>query len=585
MGAEQRIKRYAGRKDSSRHQFLGRVPADLLDRMRGRQITLVLPGAGLEPEHVVTVTAGRFVKLSLKTRDAATGMLRRKAVEADLARVYDAARRGPAPLSQRQILALSGEVYRQLISQNEENPGTPDEWERFKGLTRAALEHKIPGAPEITHQGRADDEIMAELVFGSDMTADIDAAEPTWGTRALEQRCSRLAFWVLARHGLEIDSESRLRLLQEVARAALQAAWTLKSMSKGNYAPDPEGNRFPEWRETAVTDAPAASFDTVHRQWCETEKARPGSQANRRKAIQDFAKHAGTDDMAAITGDHVMAWRDAMIEQGLAAGTIKTRLSDVRSAFSYGRSRKLFRTNPFLDLKLAIKATRLAPRKRMQAYARADVARLLHLASQEKDPGRRWLPLLAATTGARIAELTQFWAERVRELDGVWMMQIRPAEDGGSVKTEASSRDVPIHPDVIAGGFLEFVRAKGQGPLFYKRRPIDPTKSHPSKPAGDVVGKWIRGAGFANASVAPFHGLRHYWKTQAHLHGVDSVTADFLQGHRTPGEASRYRHLADNPKALREAVARIPLPEATPDLSNLDGAPLPAPSMETPSDT
>jgi len=550
--------------------------------MRGRQITLVLPGAGSEPEHVVTVTAGRFVKLSLKTRDAATGMLRRKAVEADLARVYDAARRGPAALSQRQILALSGEVYRQLVSRNEENPGTPEEWERFKGLTRASLEHKIPGAPAISHQGRADDEIVAELLFGSDMTADIDAAEPTWGARALEQRCGRLAFWVLNRHGLEIDSESRLRLLQEVARAALQAAWTLKSMSQGNYAPDPQANRFPEWRETVVTDAPVASFDSVHRQWCATEKARPGSQANRRKAIQDFAAHAGTDDMAAITGDYVMAWRDAMIERGLAAGTIKTRLSDVRSAFSYGRSRKMFRTNPFLDLRLAIKPSRLAPRERMQAYSRADVARLLHLASQQYDPGRRWLPLLAATKGARIAELTQLWAERVREIDGVWMLQIRPAEDGGSVKTEASSRDEPLHPDVISAGFLEFVGAQGEGPLFYRCRLIDPAKPHPSKPAGDVVGKWIRQAGFENAAIAPFHGLRHFWKTQAHLHGVDSVTADFLQGHRTPGEASRYRHLADNPQALAQAVARMPLPSSTqapdamPALANLDEVLLPA---------
>jgi hypothetical protein len=203
MGAERRIKRYAGRKDSSRHQFLGRVPVDLLDRMRGRRITLVLPAAGADAEHVVTVTAGQFVKFSLRTRDAATGVLRRKSVEADLARVYDAARRGPAPLSQRQILALSGEVYRQLVDRNEENPGTPEQWERFKALTRAALEHKIPGVPEISHQGRADDEIVAELLFGSDATADINAAEPTWGTRALEQRCGRLAFCVLDRHGLE----------------------------------------------------------------------------------------------------------------------------------------------------------------------------------------------------------------------------------------------------------------------------------------------------------------------------------------------------------------------------------------------
>ncbi len=43
------------------------------------------------------------------------------------------------------------------------------------------------------------------------------------------------------------------------------------------------------------------------------------------------------------------------------------------------------------------------------------------------------------------------------------------AVEAGSLKT-SNARTVPLHEHLIAQGFIEFVRAQGDGPLFYNVR-------------------------------------------------------------------------------------------------------------------
>ena len=48
-------------------------------------------------------------------------------------------------------------------------------------------------------------------------------------------------------------------------------------------------------------------------------------------------------------------------------------------------------------------------------------------------------------------------AVRITEIDGIPVMKIAPAADGGTIKNAGSERDVPIHPALIERGFLDFV--------------------------------------------------------------------------------------------------------------------------------
>jgi integrase len=119
--------------------------------------------------------------------------------------------------------------------------------------------------------------------------------------------------------------------------------------------------------------------------------------------------------------------------------------------------------------------------QRRLPYSDSEVARILALAGRETNASRRWLPWLAALSGARIGEVAQLWGNRITTEDGIAAMAIRPAEDGGSLKNEASERTVPIHPAILEAGFLDFVQQQGSGPLFYRRNSSDPSKKHATR--------------------------------------------------------------------------------------------------------
>ena len=202
----------------------------------------------------------------------------------------------------------------------------------------------------------------------------------------------------------------------------------------------------------------------------------------------------------------------------------------------------------------------------MQPYTDEEVARILALADKEMHPARRWLPWLMAFSGARVGEVAQLWGQRIVEIDGIPLMKIAPAEDGGSLKNEGSERDVPIHPAIVKRGFLKFVAQRGGGPLFYRggrRSPRSPegkaSGRHASKGVANQLAGWIRSKGFTNQRKAPSHAFRHWFKTTCLNLGIQETIADAIQGHAgRRGEADTYRHVSLAMKM--RAIKRIPVP-------------------------
>lgn len=244
-----RMRRHASRSDSAQHQFMMRVPRDLVARVQGRVVTVELPAGGRDQKATVSFQLGRFAKLSLRTRDAATADTRRLAVVAELSRVYGAVRSGTVALSQRETVALAGEVHRLLIRSHDDNPGTPEEWAAWKAFTRAALEGRLEAVSPIEPGKRSEEQAAALTIFGSDLTAGVDGLPRSEDSEALEQRCGRLALWVLQRNGIEVDRPSHIALLREIAQAALQAGWQLKRQFRWRLPAGPAGRPFPGLRK------------------------------------------------------------------------------------------------------------------------------------------------------------------------------------------------------------------------------------------------------------------------------------------------------------------------------------------------
>ncbi|MEG9503169.1 MAG: site-specific integrase [Methylorubrum extorquens] len=553
------MKRHASRADSTVPQFKRRVPLDVADRVKGRLVTFALPAVGPEPEQVVTLKLGEFAKASLRTKNLDTAKVRALALASHLEQVFEAVRRGPAEVSQRQLDAMAGDVYHALIAEHGENPGSPQQWEAFKALTRAALEGRIEGAPAIKANGQNDDEVAAEMLFGGfvgdDLTTWINATEANQGGKALVERVGRLAFWAMDRRGLTVDSAVQVDLMRRVAQAALDAAWALKRRAGGDWRPDPAAERFPVFE--AKAKEPGLTLTQVFDRWRAEAKPSPSTVSTWQGVVKDFKGYLKHEDVSRITESDVVGWKDALIARGIKPGTVNNGfLAGLKALLNYAKRNNLIRSNPADGIRVAVK---VKAGERMLAYSDEDVARLLACAARETAPAKRWLPILAALTGARIGELAALWGSSVIEREGVVGINIAPSPDGATLKNAGSERFVPLHPEIIRGGFVEFAKAKGHSPLFYgkpARRGAD--AKHPSKGTTNHLSSWIRSQGFDNERIAPAHGLRHFWKSAASRAGIADSLADAIQGHMDDRAAARYRHISI--AQMKDAMDRFPVP-------------------------
>jgi integrase len=67
---------------------------------------------------------------------------------------------------------------------------------------------------------------------------------------------------------------------------------------------------------------------------------------------------------------------------------------------------------------------------------------------------RFWLPLIALFTGMRLGEITQLRCGDVRQVDGVWVIDLNTS-DGNRLKNFNSQRLIPIHSELLKIGLVD----------------------------------------------------------------------------------------------------------------------------------
>lgn len=150
----------------------------------------------------------------------------------------------------------------------------------------------------------------------------------------------------------------------------------------------------------------------------------------------------------------------------------------------------------------------------------------------------RWASLLGLYTGARASEVGQLLVEDVLAVDGLPCIRISDEGEHQKVKTEVSLRTIPVHPDLVALGFLDWVdalRAQKSARLF-------PTAK---ATAVNGQGNWITkafgrhleqvGTNWPNAKRG-FHSLRKTLIQELQGAGVVSELRAQLVGHELDDE-------------------------------------------------
>lgn len=152
-----------------------------------------------------------------------------------------------------------------------------------------------------------------------------------------------------------------------------------------------------------------------------------------------------------------------------------------------------------------------------------------------------WLPILLYYTGARREELCQLRVTDVQAEEGVTFLSILGTpdddDDGRTVKTESSRRRVPLHPDLLALGFMDYYGTlPASGLLFPSLQ-----RNHRGFYSTNVAKAWtkyLRNVVSLDSPASPLHGFRHTFKTLSRQVGIPEEVHDAITGH-SDGSVSR----------------------------------------------
>src|SRR5262245_1643505 len=153
-----------------------------------------------------------------------------------------------------------------------------------------------------------------------------------------------------------------------------------------------------------------------------------------------------------------------------------------------------------------------------------------------------WLPLIGLFSGARQSELAGLSVADVRtdEPSKVTALFItKDRERGKRVKTRQSQRAVPVHPELVKLGFLDYVqdvqRTRGDDAWLF---PLLAPDTNGVKAWSKWFGRYIRDLGITDTAKV-FHSFRHNFKDALRAAGIGQEVHDALTGHSTRGEVSR----------------------------------------------
>lgn len=127
-------------------------------------------------------------------------------------------------------------------------------------------------------------------------------------------------------------------------------------------------------------------------------------------------------------------------------------------------------------------------------------------------PFEYWLPLLGLYAGCRISEVCQLHLSDVREVLGVWVLDLNENTPDKKLKTDATSfRLIPLHPKLVELGFLTYCKTLRQAG-FQRVFPELSYSTSDARYAKEPIRKMsamLKALGMPRNGDKVFHCLRH----------------------------------------------------------------------------
>jgi integrase len=274
--------------------------------------------------------------------------------------------------------------------------------------------------------------------------------------------------------------------------------------------------------------------------WQALRDPAPKTQLDAERRIGEFVAFLGHDRLDLLTPMQVSEWRSGLIEQS-SVTTVKRKLALVRAVLQAAAADGLA-IDPQAIERLSAKGLRESggTRRQRRPFSEQEAALLWALSREQQGPRPfdRWAFPLGLSLGCRLEELAGLRKEDVREVDGVWVVEIQPTEDR-RLKSDSSARRIPIPAALVREGFVSWAEQQQPGILFPEPNPpaADPRRSHY---ASIRLAKILRRQAWITDRTVVFHSCRHTVAQALVDVGTEQRLIEQLLGHSSKSMIARY---------------------------------------------
>lgn len=296
--------------------FRQRVPADIRRLAKGKTAYIEIGTRNAR------YTIGDELKVSLGTKDPREARDLASKVDSQFRQLWETFRKGPAKLSFKNVVALSGELYRDTVRRHEDNPGSASVWEFMDTFTANLMDlAKTDAVAARDLLVKFAQDLGISLPDGPLISADL--------RRILQTREVALA------------DEDRLELLRQAIQAQRASYRRLAINAAGDYSPDPTASQFPNFQPVKAPDkttaTPALSLFELLDHKARTRTLRPKTVADYRRLLNEFVTFVGHDDAQRLGKADIRRWRDKLIEVKAPKKTVNDRyLAALKSVLAHG---------------------------------------------------------------------------------------------------------------------------------------------------------------------------------------------------------------------------------------------------------
>lgn len=399
--------------------------------------------------------------------------------------------------------------------------------------------------------------------------------------------------------GIELapESPSRPQLGIAVLRAYVRALQAIEKRHAG------EPVETPAYSSTPLSGTQDGTGTLLEAQagWLKQHARSSKTQHEYKRAIELFTELHGNMPIAAIKRSHVRLFREALqniprkragallraplpevSEHGskhpslpkIKAATVNKQLGAVQAIVSWAEQNGLIPedtswSDPFrkMQAEVAEPSRTSFEFSELQTIFDAPLFTEHHLPEGARGAAGVWLPLLALFTGARQGELAGLMASNVEadaSTGASLLFIVSSAKHGKVVKTLASLRVIPLHPELVRLGFLDYVaarRAEGSDAWLF------PMVSPKERGGLSAWSKWYNRYMRATAVNDPdkvFHSFRHGFNDALRRVGAPTDLRKALLGHAqgdtNEGYGAKQMLARYSAEALVAAVSNVSYP-------------------------